>query len=73
MIELTHRAPADAQVDTEALLTIHQRTRSRQRITLADGREAGLMVARGETLRGGDLLLGRDHRRGGAGRLRHRL
>ena len=58
MIELTHRAPADSQVDTEALLTIHQRTRSRQRITLADGREAGLMVARGETLRGGDLLTG---------------
>ncbi|QGG79592.1 urease accessory protein UreE [Litorivicinus lipolyticus] len=56
MIELTHRAAPGTSVNANAVLTIHQRVRSRQRIKLSDGREAGLFVGRGETLRGGDLL-----------------
>ena len=37
-------------------LAIDQRNKSRQKVTLDDGREAGLFLPRGKVLRGGDLL-----------------
>ncbi|MBK6508356.1 MAG: urease accessory protein UreE [Haliea sp.] len=37
-------------------LPIDQRVKSRLKVTLDDGREAGLFLPRGEILRGGDLL-----------------
>jgi hypothetical protein len=37
-----------------------QRVKSRARVTLNDGREAGLMLPRGLLLRGGDMLATED-------------
>ena len=37
-------------------LPIDQRTKSRLKVTLDDGRQAGLFLPRGKVLRGGDLL-----------------
>ncbi len=37
-------------------LPIDQRIKSRVKVTLSDGREAGLFLPRGQILRGGDLL-----------------
>ena len=54
--ELTKRLETAARVDAIAVLTLEQRVRSRQRIRLDDGGEAGLLLPRGETLKDGDLL-----------------
>ncbi|MGB5735153.1 MAG: urease accessory protein UreE [Thiohalocapsa sp.] len=54
--ELTKRLETAARVDAIAALTLEQRVRSRQRIRLDDGGEAGLLLPRGETLKDGDLL-----------------
>ncbi len=56
MIELTHIL--DKNIDAEASLTlpIEQRVRSRLRVKLDDGRDAGLFLPRGTLLRGGDRL-----------------
>ncbi len=54
--ELTKRLETAARVDAIAVLTLQQRVRSRQRIRLDDGGEAGLLLPRGETLKDGDLL-----------------
>ncbi|KXF83333.1 urease accessory protein UreE [Enterovibrio coralii] len=47
--------------EKEALPTIHlgidARIKSRLKVTLDDGREAGLFLPRGHTVRGGDLLV----------------
>ncbi|PKF49069.1 urease accessory protein UreE [Enterovibrio nigricans] len=47
--------------ETEGLPTIHlgidARIKSRLKVTLDDGREAGLFLPRGHTVRGGDLLV----------------
>ena len=57
MLSLTHIIPADGQaVDATVTLPIEQRVRSRLRVTLEDGREAGLFLPRGQLLRGNDLL-----------------
>jgi len=57
---LTRRIISAARIDVEAALTLEQRLRSRLRIRLDDGREAGIMLARGETLKDGDLLASVD-------------
>jgi len=41
-------------------LPIRERTKSRIKVTLDDGREAGLFLPRGEILRGGDLVQSSD-------------
>lgn len=58
MLELDRRlAPAPSQAPATTLtLPLEKRIRSRQRVTLDDGREAGVFLARGEVLRDGDLL-----------------
>lgn len=55
MILLTRRTSAVA-VSGSATLTLDTRIKSRLRITLDDGREAGLMLERGQLIRGGELL-----------------
>ncbi len=60
MIELTHVVEKPGSVDGRLTLPIEQRVRSRQRVILDDGREAGLFLPRGTLLRGGDRLAGDD-------------
>jgi urease accessory protein len=57
---LTRRLTEATGAIATAHLTLDQRQRSRQRIRLDDGREAGILLPRGEVLRGGDLLAGDD-------------
>jgi urease accessory protein len=57
---LTKRLPAGTQAAASAALTLDQRQRSRQRIRLDDGREAGVLLPRGEVLRHGDVLGSED-------------
>lgn len=56
MIELNQKLVAGATPDTRVTLPIDQRVRSRLRVVLDDGREAGLFLPRGTLLRGGALL-----------------
>ena len=44
-------------------LALEQRVKARQRVTFDDGREAGLFLPRGETLRNGDTLAGEQGER----------
>jgi len=53
---LTRCLPKSSEATATAHLTLDQRQRSRQRIRLDDGREAGILLPRGEVLRDGDLL-----------------
>ncbi|MBK5001019.1 urease accessory protein UreE [Pseudomonas sp. S31] len=56
MIVLTRRIEAADRVDGTVTLDVDSRIKSRLRVTLDDGREAGLMLDRGHLLRGGELL-----------------
>jgi urease accessory protein len=60
MIRLTHKITGPAIADTSVTLPLHQRIKSRLRVTLDDGRDAGLFLARGTTLKDGELLAGED-------------
>ena len=56
MIVFTRRLNEAEQVSTTVTLSLDTRIKSRVRVTLDDGREAGLMLERGQLLRGGELL-----------------
>lgn len=56
MIVLTRRIEASDNVTASVTLDVDSRIKSRLRVTLDDGREAGLMLERGHLLRGGELL-----------------
>lgn len=58
MINLTRKLPPGEAGDASVTLTYEQRVRSRLRVTLDDGREAGILLPRGETLQKGDCLAG---------------
>lgn len=61
MIQLTHILPHDDRsADTTLSLPIEMRVRSRLKVRLDDGREAGLFLERGHLLRGNDLLSNDD-------------
>ncbi len=60
MLQLTEILDQPARPTGSVSLPIEQRVRSRARITLDDGREAGLFLPRGTLLRDGDLLSGPD-------------
>jgi urease accessory protein len=62
LIRFTRRLGADEAGEPTATLTLayQQRVHSRLRVQLDDGREAGLLLPRGETLRDGDRLAGSD-------------
>ncbi len=55
MLELTQRVSEGDPVAT-LTLPLEQRVRSRLRVTLDDGRAAGVFLERGQVLRDGDLL-----------------
>ena len=57
LVELDRRVDA-GEPQTTLTLPLEKRIRSRQRVTLDDGRVAGVFLARGEVLRDGDLLAG---------------
>jgi len=57
MIKLNKKlAAGSVQTELKLELSIEQRIRSRLRVTLSDGRDAGLDLPRGETVRGGEIL-----------------
>ena len=60
MIYLTQRLDHAHRVTASVTLPIDTRVKSRARVALNDGREAGLMLPRGLLLRGGDLLSTED-------------
>lgn len=61
MIKLNKKmSKYEGQVDLSVSLTIDQRIRSRLRVTMSNGEEAGLDLPRGEILRGGEYLMS-DH------------
>ena len=56
MIRIEKLLESIAEPTATLSLAIDQRNKSRQKVTLDDGREAGLFLPRGKVLRGGDLL-----------------
>lgn len=53
-------ATAPKELDTTLTLTKDQREKSRLRVTLDDGRDAGLFFANGTTFQQGDVLISSD-------------
>ena len=62
MITLTQRLDHPHPVTARVTLPIDVRVKSRARVVLDDGRDAGLILPRGLLLRGGDLLASEDGR-----------
>ena len=60
MIELTRLTDKTATPQGRVILAIEHRVRSRLRVRLDDGRDAGLFLPRGTLLRGGDRLASDD-------------
>jgi len=60
MIELTKKIAEATKVDAYLVLPLESRVKSRLRATLDDGREVGLFLERGQTLKGGQLLSSDD-------------
>ena len=60
MIKLSEIDHSSEALATTLTLSFEQRQRSRQRVTLDDGRAAMLMLARGTVLRGGDRVRAHD-------------
>lgn len=60
MIRLTQKISGPAVADTTVTLPLHLRIKSRLRVTLDDGRDAGILLERGSTLQDGDLLRADD-------------
>ena len=56
MIRLTRKLAQPSEHQTTLTLPLEQRVRSRLRVTLDDGSEAGIFLERGSALRAGDLL-----------------
>ena len=60
MIHLIRKITGPAEPGATLTLPLEQRIRSRLRVTLDDGTEAGLFLDRGTALHDGDLLAGED-------------
>lgn len=56
MLELTHRVQRETMVSGTLTLDFESRQRSRLRTRLDDGREAAILLERGQVLRGGERL-----------------
>jgi len=56
MLRITEKLQDQPQASASLSLSIDQRIRSRLKVTLDDGRDAGLFLPRGLILRGGDRL-----------------
>ena len=62
MLKIFERAETDKSPSTSLTLAFEYRQKSRQRVVLDNGEEAGLFLPRGTVLRGGDLLTSEDRR-----------
>ncbi len=60
MIKLTQKTNTRGEPQTTLTLPLHQRVKSRLRVVLDSGEEAGLFLERGTTLKAGDQLLAED-------------
>ena len=60
MIRFTQIITHQATADTTLSLPIKERVKSRLKVTLDDGREAGLFLPRGQVLRDGNLVASED-------------
>lgn len=60
MIRITEILKSKASPSTTLSLPINSRVKSRIKVTLDDGREAGLFLPRGKVLRNGDLVASED-------------
>lgn len=60
LIHLTRKADKDRMAITTLTLPWHSRIKSRLRVRLDDGREAGVFLERGATLQPGERLLSED-------------
>ena len=56
MIRLTTKVDSDLQATTSVTLPLDLRLKTRQRVTLASGEEAGIFLEKGAILRGGEKL-----------------
>ena len=56
MLKLNKKLSPDTPAQLQLSLSFEQRVKSRLRVTLSDGREAGLDLLRGDILRHGDVL-----------------
>jgi len=62
MLTISQRLQESRRPDVQLELPFEARCRSRLRATLANGEVAAIVMARGQVLRGGDLLLADDGR-----------
>jgi len=62
MLTISQRLQELRKPDGQLILPYEVRCRSRLRATLADGEEVAVFLARGQVLRGGELLLADDGR-----------
>ena len=60
MICFSKKHDRSTEVDVTVTLTLDQRIKSRLRVVLDDGREVGIFLERGESLKDGDLLVSED-------------
>lgn len=60
MIRLTEKTALAEAVDTTLTLPLQHRIKSRLRVVLDNGEDAGLFLERGTTLKEGDLLCSKD-------------
>ena len=60
LLTFNERLENPASFDVTLTLPFELRQKSRLRVTLDDGREAGLVLSRGQVLRGGDCLRAED-------------
>jgi len=60
IIRLTKKRDLAGQPTASVTLTLDQRVRSRLRVTLDDGPEAGIFLERGDNLKNGDCLVSED-------------
>ena len=60
MIRLTTKIASDAQASASVTLPLDLRLKTRQRVTLASGEDAGIFLEKGAVLRGGEKLLSED-------------
>ena len=62
MLKILERTETKENPSTSLTLAFEYRQKSRQKVVLDNGKEAGLFLPRGTVLRGGDLLKSKDGR-----------
>lgn len=60
MLKITKKLAKPQQTNIKLTLPFELRQKSRLKVTLSDGRQAGLFLERGDVLRGGDCLQAED-------------